>query len=80
MNNERRDLIKEKADRLALEVYVLSKKIPKEEMFGFTSQLRRAALSIVLNIIEGYARQHRQDHRRFLQIAYGSLKETMYLL
>ena len=76
----RKDLILEKADHLAVTIYVLTKKLPKEELFGFTSQLRRAVLSVVLNIIEGYARQQRQDHRRFLEIAYGSLKETVYLL
>ena len=80
MNNRRRDLILERADHLAVLVYILTRKIPKEELFGFTSQLRRAALSVVLNIIEGYARQQRQDHRRFLEIAFGSVKETMYLL
>jgi four helix bundle protein len=78
--NNKSDLILQKADKLAVGVYILSKKLPKEELFGFTSQLRRASLSVVLNIIEGYARQQRQDHRRFLEISFGSTKEVMYLL
>lgn len=80
MSSKQKDLIFEKADKLTVLVYLLTRKLPKEELFGFTSQLRRAALSVVLNIIEGYARQQRQEHRRFLEIAFGSVKEAMYLL
>ena len=82
MNNEQRTknpLIK-KADELAFLVYKISKNFPKEESYGLTSQLRRAALSVPLNIIEGYARKTSKDYRNFLYIAYGSLKETKYLL
>lgn len=69
-----------KADNLAVMVYKLSLKAPKYELYGFISQLQRAALSVVLNMIEGYARQNRKEYRRFLEIAFGSLKEVMYLL
>jgi four helix bundle protein len=75
-----KDIILEKSDNRAVAVYELSKKLPKEELYGFTSQLRRAALSVPLNIVEGFARYKSQDHRRFLEISYGSLKETIYLL
>lgn len=69
-----------KADRLAKEVYRLAKNFPRNEEFGLTSQLRRAALSVMLNIIEGFARQSINEYRKFLLIAFGSLKETKYLL
>lgn len=70
----------EKADLFAHCVYKLSRKLPKEEIFGLISQIRRAALSVPLNITEGFARQNSKEYKRFLEIAYGSLKETKYLL
>jgi len=69
-----------KADELARLVYKLSKQFPREEIFGLTNQLRRASLSVPLNIIEGYARSASKSYRQFLDISYGSLKETKYLL
>ena len=69
-----------KADILAKEVYRLTKCFPRNEQYGMTSQLRRAALSVILNIIEGFARQNINEFRRFLYISFGSLKETKYLL
>lgn len=74
------DLLFSKADDLTQFVYELTYTFPKEELFGITSQLRRAVLSLPLNITEGYARRSEQDYRRFLDIAYGSLKEVKYLL
>lgn len=70
----------EKADGLAYLVYKLTRSFPKEELYGITSQLRRSSLSIPLNIIEGFARNGSRDCRQFLYIAYGSLKETKYIL
>ena len=60
-------------------VYRLSRQFPKKEQYGAVSQLRRAALSVMLNYIEGYARQRRLVHKNFLEISYGSLEESSYL-
>lgn len=61
-------------------VYDCSMSFPKDEMFGVTSQLRRASLSVVLNYIEGYARRRPAVYKNFLETAFGSLKESKYLL
>lgn len=74
------DDLKIKMDNLAHFVYNISRKFPKEERYGVTSQIRRAALSIILNYIEGYARKREKVYKNFLEISYGSLKETKYLL
>ena len=60
---------------LAVEVYRLSQSWPREEVFGLTSQARRAAGAIPANIAEGYGRQSRASYAKFLKIARGSLKE-----
>lgn len=78
MTVETTDIATQKADELAHLIYRVTASFPKTEAYGLTSQIRRASLSVVLNIIEGFARQSRNDHRRFLEIAYGSLKETKY--
>lgn len=61
-------------------IYEVTRSFPKEEIYGLTSQLRRAALSIILNYIEGYARQRKAVLKNFLEISYGSLKEAKYLI
>lgn len=61
-------------------IYEVTKKFPKEELYGITSQIRRAALSVILNYIEGYARQKRAVQLNFFEISYGSLQESKYLL
>lgn len=67
-------------DEYAHLIYAITRKFPHEEIYGVTSQLRRSALSVVLNYIEGYARIRSKVHRNFLEISYGSLKESKYLL
>lgn len=61
-------------------VYELTKTFPRSEQFGLSSQLRRASVSIIANIAEGYRRRHRADYVRFLEIAFGSQAETEALL
>lgn len=61
-------------------VYDVTKSFPRDELFGLTSQLRRAVISIPTNIIEGQARVSRKEFLNFLNIANGSLVEVEYLL
>jgi len=66
----------QKAYEFALGIYRVTKMFPREELYGLTNQMRRAALSISANIAEGYERQHRKEYIQFLMIAHGSLGET----
>ncbi len=68
----------ELADQLAIAVYKSTASFPKEEMFGLTSQMRRAAVSVASNIVEGCARLSEVEYIRFLNIAYGSVREVEY--
>lgn len=68
------------ADELAWNVYLLTDGFPREELYGLTSQLRRAILSVPLNIVEGHSRNSKNEFRQFLRIALGSLAEAEYLL
>lgn len=74
------DELKLKMDEYAHLVYKSTRQFPKEELYGVTSQLRRSALSVVLNYIEGYARGRDKVYKNFLEISYGSLKESKYIL
>lgn len=67
-------------DEYAHYVYYITKNFPKDELYGVTSQIRRAALSVVLNYIEGYSRKKKLVMINFFEISYGSLKESKYLL
>ncbi|HSY91615.1 MAG TPA: four helix bundle protein [Candidatus Binatus sp.] len=70
----------EKAHALTLDVYQVSRSFPREEMYGLTSQMRRASASIGANIAEGVCRRGDVDFARFLQIAAGSASEVQYHL
>jgi four helix bundle protein len=70
----------EKAHKLAMDIYGVSKKFPKEEVYGLTSQIRRSVFSVPLNIVEGHASTSKREFLNFLNIANRSLVETEYLL
>jgi len=57
------------------DIYILTKKFPKEELYGLTSQMRRSAVSIPSNIAEGFRRYHNKEYKQFLYIALGSCAE-----
>lgn len=68
------------ADELPMRVYRLTESLPSAERFGMQSQLRRASVSVVVNIVEGACRQSDRSYCNFLEIALGSASETRYLL
>ncbi|MEK6537900.1 MAG: four helix bundle protein [Nitrospirota bacterium] len=68
------------ADDLTVLVYSKTNYFPKEELYGLTSQLRRAAASVPTNIAEGASREHKKEYLHFLYIARGSAGETRYLI
>lgn len=70
----------QKAHKWVLNIYTLTKTFPKEELFGLTSQLRRAAVSIPANIAEGFKRRGVTEKARFYNIAQASLEECRYYL
>jgi len=73
-------IVWQKAHQFVLNVYAISAKFPKEEIYGLTSQFRRAAVSIAANIAEGYAKKGKPDKLRYFNIAQGSLEECRYYL
>lgn len=76
-----RDLVVwQRAHAFVLAVYQATKTFPREELYGLTSQFRRASISIPANIAEGFRKQSKTDKARFLNIAEGSLEECRYYL
>jgi four helix bundle protein len=78
MKDFKRLKVWEKAHALTLAIYETTARFPKTELYGLTSQLRRACASIAANIAEGCGRGSNSDFARFLQIAFGSACETEY--
>jgi four helix bundle protein len=70
----------QKAHSLVLQIYKATRKFPSHEMYGLTSQIRRAAVSVPANIAEGFRRKGKPDKGRILNIAQASLEETRYYL
>lgn len=70
----------ELADNLAVEIYRIFQKFPKEELYGLTSQFRRAAISVAANIAEGSSRHTKKDFMHFLVILRASLAEVEYYI
>ena len=73
-------IVWQKAHKFVLHVYKTTKEYPKEEMYGLTSQFRRAAVSIPANILEGFKKRGKLDKARYLNIAEGSLEECRYYI
>ena len=73
-------IVWQKSHELTLKIYQITQSFPKDELFGLTSQIRRASISIPSNIVEGKARGSNKDFKRFLLIARGSLEELKYQL
>ena len=72
--------LKSNIHRFIMLSYDITEQFPKSELYGTTSQLRRASVSIMLNYVEGYARFKPKVKLNFFEIAYGSAKETKYIL
>ena len=68
------------ADELVMMVYQATRGFPREELYGLVSQLRRSAVSVPTNIVEGYGRESPSDRNRFLEIAFSSNRELGYLI
>jgi len=79
MQNFKDLIVWQKAHENALLIYSSTKGFPKEELFGITSQIRRAAVSIPTNVAEGCGKFTKKDFANFLQIAFGSSQEVEYL-
>lgn len=73
-------IVWQKAHEFVLSVYRMTSAFPKSEIYGLTSQLRRAAVSIPANIAEGFTKMGKADKVRFLNIAQASLEESRYYL
>jgi len=78
MIKEQKNILKIKSDKLAQKCYDLTCGFPKDEIFGLTSQVRRAIISVPSNIIEGYSRNKSKVFVNHLEIAYASLAEAKY--
>lgn len=68
------------ADELAVRTYSATRDFPPEERYGLRSQIRRAAISVPTNIVEGCARDSDKEYARFPEMAFGSAREVIYLI
>ena len=73
-------IVWQQSHQLVLKIYEITKGFPNSELFGLTSQIRRAAVSVPSNIVEGKARGFDKEYKRFLMMARGSLEEVKYQL
>ena len=70
----------QKAHELVLQIYKVTSRFPKKEIYGLTNQIRRASASVPANIVEGYSRNSTKEYIKFLFNARGSLEEVRYFL
>jgi len=68
------------ADEFAIAIYESTRSFPREELDGLTSQIRRAAVSVAANVVEGSSRESKKDFLHFLHVARGSLSEAQYFV
>lgn len=80
MRDHRKLEIFDLSDRLVIGVYDATRSFPADELYGLVSQMRRAAVSVVANIVEGCGRRTEPEFDRFLDIAFGSIRELGYLI
>ncbi|MFN3740618.1 MAG: four helix bundle protein [Thermodesulfovibrionales bacterium] len=80
MANYKNLIVWQKAHSLALIIYKITEQFPRHEQYALTSQIRKAALSIPTNIVEGYNRKSKREFIHFIDISLGSLAEVEYLL
>lgn len=73
-------IVWQKSHLLVKEIYKITSKFPKDELFGLVSQMRRCAVSVPANIVEGYGRNHVKEKLNFYHIARGSLSELEYCI
>ena len=73
-------LVWQRAHAFVLALYQVTEVFPRQEIYGLTSQMRRAAVSVAANIAEGFAKRGKADKARFMNIAEGSLEESRYYL
>jgi four helix bundle protein len=73
-------IVWQRAHQFTIGTYQYTRNFPREELYGLTSQLRRAAVSIAANIAEGFKKRAKREKGRFLNIAQGSLEECRYYL
>lgn len=78
MRNHKKLRAFELADEIVILIYELTRTFPREEIYGLTSQMRRSAVSVPSNIVEGCARESQIEYVRFLEIAFASLRELHY--
>jgi four helix bundle protein len=73
-------LVWQKMHLVVLDIYKITEKFPKSEIFGITTQIRRSAVSVAANIAEGFSKKGKADKMRYFNISQGSLEETHYYL
>ena len=76
VSDHRQLVVWQKGIALTLETYRISRRFPRDETYGLTNQIRRAAVSIPANLAEGNGRTHRAEYAHFVSIARGSLREV----